>query len=455
MSTPPRIGILAGGGSLPREIAQSIAARGIPLHIVAIDGEADADFDPYPVTRVNWGEIGRIVKTFKDTGVTDLVIIGSVKRPDLGAIKPDAGFFKALATVLGLVLAGGDDKVLRGVIAFFERSGFRVVGPAQIAPELVIPPGNYTHVPVSEALLADAQRGFDVIALLGRFDIGQAAVVADGRIEAIEAAEGTDQMLARLAGMRRDAGLLPGAARGVLVKRTKPTQDDRIDLPAIGPATVMRAMEAGLAGVAVEAGRALLASRAEMLERAQAGGLVIVGAEIDRSSAAHAGARAARGRTLSGKGLAYLKARRNAAALAVTPLGAVSVPARVMRDAGVGLDVMGELSSFGGSRAVVVVRRHVLAVEMGEGVAAAMLRAAGLRQWGDRRLRRRAGVVVINAGRDCDGELIEIAERAGIAGLLVRLRRFTAGVPQEMIAAADKAGVFVAGIAADGEAGHV
>lgn len=454
MSTPPRIGILAGGGSLPREIADSVAARGVALHIVAIEGEADADFGPYPVTRVNWGEIGRIVKTFKDTGVTDLVIIGSVKRPDLGAIKPDVGFFKALVTVLGLVLAGGDDKVLRGVIAFFERSGFRVVGPAQIAPELVIPPGNFTRGPVPATLLVDAQRGFEIIALLGRFDIGQAAVVADGRIEAIEAAEGTDQMLARLAVMRRDAGL-SGRAHGVLVKRTKPTQEDRIDLPAIGPATVLRAVEAGLAGVAVEAGRALLANRAELLERAQASGVAIVGVEIDASSAAEAGARAARGRTFSARGLAYLKARRDAAALAVTQLGALSVPARVLRDAGVGLDVMQELASFGGSRAVVVVRGHVLAVEMGEGVAAAMRRAAGLRQWGDRRLRRRTGVVVIDAGRDCDSELVEIAGRAGFAGLLVRLRRFTAGVPQEVIAGADKAGVFIAGIAAEGEAGHV
>lgn len=455
MSTPPRIGILAGGGSLPREIADSVAARGVALHIVAIDGEADADFGPYPVTRVNWGEIGRIVKTFKDTGVTDLVIIGSVKRPDLGAIKPDVGFFKALATVLGLVLAGGDDKVLRGVIAFFERSGFRVVGPAQIAPELVIPPGNFTRGPVPATLLADAKRGFDIIALLGRFDIGQAAVVADGRIEAIEAAEGTDQMLARLAVMRRDAGLSPGAPHGVLVKRTKPTQEDRIDLPAIGPATVMRAVEAGLAGVAVEAGRALLANRSELLERAQASGLAIVGVEIDASSAAEAGARTARGRAISARGLAYLKARRDAAALAVTQLGAASVPARVLRDAGVGLDVMQALASFGGSRAVVVVRGHVLAVEMGEGVAVAMRRAAGLRQWGDRRLHRRSGVVVIDAGRDCDSELVEIARRAGFAGLIVRLRRFTAGVPQEVIAAGDKAGVFIAGIAAEGEAGNV
>ena len=453
MSTPRRIGILAGGGSLPREIADSITARGLPLHIIAIEGEADADFDPYPVTSVNWGEIGRIVKTLKAADVTDLVIIGAVKRPDLGAIKPDAGFFKALATVLGLVLAGGDDKVLRGVIAFFERSGFRVVGPAQIAPELVIAAGNFTRGPLPETLLADAQRGFDIIARLGRFDIGQAAVVADGRIEAIEAAEGTDQMLARLARMRRDAGMSPGASRGVLVKRTKPTQEDRIDLPAIGPATVIRAVEAGLAGVAVEAGRALLANRAELLQRAQSSGIVIVGCEIDRSSAAEAGARAARGRPLSARGLAYLKARRDAAALAVTPLGGVAAPIRILRDAGIGLEVMQELASCGGTRAVVV-RGHVLAIEMGEGVAEAMRRAAGLRQWGDRRLRRRAGVVVVDAGRDCDSELVEIAAQAGFAGLLVRLRRFTAGVPQETIAAADKAGVFIAGIAADGEAGH-
>lgn len=456
MSVARRIGILAGGGTLPREIADSVAARGIPLHIVALDGEADADFGPYPVTRVNWGEIGRMVETFKETGCTDLVIIGSVKRPDLATIKPDMGFVRALGTVAGLVLAGGDDSVLRGVIRFFERHHLRVVGPAEIAPELVIGAGTFTTAIDAPGLMLDAKAGFDIIAALGRFDIGQAAVVTAGRLEALEAAEGTDRMLERLASERRQRGHSPAHAMGVLVKRTKPAQDHRIDLPVIGPQTVVRAVECGLAGVAVEAGRVLAANRAELLARARASGLAIAGVELARTPGLSTGAGydgKARG-SWTGRMLHAWKQRRAAQRLDLKQLGRVACPARALRDVKIGMDVMAALAPMGGTRAVVVVRGHVLAVETGEGVALALNRAAGLRQWGDRRLRRRAGVVVIDAGRDCAPELIESVAHGRFAGLVVKLRRFTAGVPTDTIAASDKAGVFISGVGADAEAVH-
>ncbi len=444
-----RIGILAGGGTLPREIADSVAARGIPLHIVALDSEADADFGPYPVTRVNWGQIGRMVETFKETGCSDLVIIGSVTRPDLGTIKPDMGFVRALGTVAGLVLAGGDDSVLRGVIRFFEGHGFRVVGPAEIAPELVIGAGPFVPGLSQSAPIADdAARGFAIIQTLGRFDIGQAAVVNGGRLEALEAAEGTDRMLERLTMQRRADGRSGATAAGVLVKRTKPAQDHRIDLPVIGPQTVTRAVECGLAGVAVEAGRVLAAQREELLARAQASRLAIEGVAIAQGEALP-GTREGTRTSWTWRVLHGLKARRSARHLEIKPLGRQTVAARALRDVKTGLDVMAALQPMGGTRAVVVVRGHVLAVETGEGVARALARGAGLRQWGDKRLRRRAGVVVIDAGRDCAPDLIESVARGRFAGMVVKLRRFTAGVPGDTIAAADRAGVFIAGIGGD------
>lgn len=451
MSAARRIGILAGGGTLPREIADGVAARGIPLHIVALDGEANADFGPYPVTHVTWGEIGRMVSTFKETGCTDLIIIGSVRRPDLARIKPDLGFVRALATVAGLVLAGGDDSVLRGVIAFFEGRGFRVVGAAELAPELVVGAGDFTPSPSDPSVIRDAQTGFAIIAALGRFDIGQAAVVTGGRLEALEAAEGTDRMLQRLATQRRAQGRPQAESAGVLVKRTKPGQDTRIDLPAIGPQTIARALECGLGGIAVEAGRVLAASRGEMLARAQASGLSLTGIDLggDVGGVGMDGARA--NSSLSGRMLRAIKARRAARQLELRPVGRHAIPSYVFRDAKKGLEVMAALERFGGTRAVVVVRGHVLAVEAGEGVANALARAAGLRQWGEGRLRRRTGVVVIDAGRDCMPELIGRLEQGHFAGLVVRLRRFTAGVPSDTIAAADAAGIFIAGLSADGK----
>lgn len=442
MTAARRIGILAGGGSLPREVADSVAARGLPLHIVAIASEADADFGPYPLTRVGWGEIGRMVATLREAHCTDLVIIGAVKRPDLATIRPDLGFFRALATVGRLVLAGGDDRVLRGVIAFFEGKGLRVVGPARVAPELMIGAGAVTQKKPDAKLTADARLGFDVVGALGPFDIGQGAIVTDGVVEAIEGAEGTDRLLQRVAQQRRDRGIAPGTSRGVLVKRAKPGQDERVDLPVIGPATITRAVEAGLAGVIVEAGRVLAATRGELTLRAEASGLVVAGMEIARG--AEPAKRAKR------PGIIARLLRRGSAnqELDVKQIGKLAPPERTRRDIAKGHAVTQAMRQLGGSRAVVVVRGHVLAVETGEGVAAAIERAAGLRQWGDRRLKRRTGVVAMAGGRDCTAEAVTAVAGARFAGIVVGLERFKAGVAADAVAAADAAGLFIVGVGA-------
>jgi DUF1009 family protein len=302
----------------------------------------------------------------------------------------------------------------------------------------------------SASFLVDARKGFEIVAQLGRFDIGQAAVVTEGRLEALEAAEGTDRMLERLAAQRRARGQSLATAAGVLVKRTKPAQDNRIDLPVIGPQTVTRAVECGLAGVGVEAGRVLAADRNELISRAQASRIAIAGVELTRENAS---GRVDEPRRVSwtGRLLHALKARRSARQLDLKALGRRPVPARILRDVKTGLDAMDALRPMGGTRAVVVVRGHVLAVETGEGVSVALGRAAGLRQWGDRRLRRKAGAVVIDAGRNCAPKLIALVAEGRFAGLVVKLRRFTAGVPADTIAAADKAGVFIVGVSADAE----
>ena len=132
--------------------------------------------------------------------------------------------------------------------------------------------------------MVDIARGFDVVRALGPFDVGQAVVVTQGRLEAIEGAENTDAMLARLALQRRlpEGGV--GPRRGVLVKRPKPRQEMRVDMPAIGPGTVTRALEAGLRGVAVLAKGAIALGREELARSADAGGLFIEGA-VDRGVA--------------------------------------------------------------------------------------------------------------------------------------------------------------------------
>ena len=145
-----RISILAGGGRLPLMIAESIAARGLSVHIVAIEGEADPAIAGFPHTWVNWGEIGRMVDTLRGQGGEELVIAGAVRRPDLWKIRPDAGFFKSLPQIL-LLMAGGDDSVLTRVVRFFEKKGLRVRGAHEVAPDLLAGAGPIGSVEIGRA----------------------------------------------------------------------------------------------------------------------------------------------------------------------------------------------------------------------------------------------------------------------------------------------------------------
>ncbi|MGD9784956.1 MAG: LpxI family protein [Hyphomicrobiaceae bacterium] len=434
-----RIGILAGGGSLPREIADSVAARGLPVHVVALEGEADADFSPYPVTHVDWGQLGRMVEALKRNACTDLVIIGRVRRPDLGRIKPDLGFVRALGSVARILAAGGDDAVLRGVIRFFERAGLRVTSPADLAPELMVAAGPLVAPGLSEEALRDARLGFEAIAALSPYDIGQAVVVSGGRIEALEAAEGTDRMLTRVGDHRRRLGTIQGAVCGVLVKRAKTTQDRRIDLPAIGPHTVAGAIEAGLAGLAVEAGRVMVAARETTLERARLAKLAIDGIAITSPVVAAV----PRAKRISGR-LGRLVGRWRGEAPLLRKLGRHAPAPRIDRDARRAIEVLHALGERVDCTAVVVAHGHVLAVDCGEGALEVVKRAAGLRQWGDRRLRLRSGVVAIAGGRHILPDIVNAAADGGFAGIAVGLKRFAAGVGAESTATADARGVFIA-----------
>lgn len=428
----PPIGILAGGGSLPLEIATRLAARGVPCFLLLIEGEADADFSAFPAQPVNWGAIGAMIAQFKQAGCRQILFAGRVRRPDLTRIRPDLGFFLALPTVLRLIAAGGDDRVLRGVIGYFERHGLEVVGPADVAAELVAGEGPLGAARPDAQDAADAAMGFAIVRALGPLDIGQGAVVAEGRLEALEGAEGTDAMLRRTASRRR---LETRGAGGVLVKRSKPGQELRVDLPAIGPETIARASEAQLGGIAIEAGRTLLIDGAEIIRRADAAGLFVLGRVSEAQSS----------------GVATDAGRGGRPAIE----GARRLDRRALRDGRKGVAVLRALAPFAASRGAVVVRGHVLAVETGEGVPALLARAARLRQWGDRRWRRREGVAVLAGVEDVTVESIDAATAAGLRALLLVDAR--GGIDPELARRASLGGLSLCYVSpgASGEAGDV
>lgn len=415
-----RIGILAGGGRLPLMIAESVAARGDGVHIVAIEGEADPEVARFPHTWVNWGQIGRMVATLRAERATELVIAGGVRRPDLWRIRPDAGFFTGLPQIVRL-LAGGDDSVLSRVVRFFEGKGLTVRGVHEVAPDLLAGEGRMGALDLWAQDRADAELGFAVRQVLGRVDAGQAVAVAQGKVLAIEGAEGTDAMLGRVAGLpSREAS---GVRRGVLAKGPKPGQELRVDMPAIGPRTVEQAAAAGLAGVVVEAGAVLVLDRAEAIRGADTSGCALYGLQPVQSPASVPPAPS------TGRVIGRSRPSRREAGDIETGLAAVSA-----------------LAPLGTGAGVVVVRHYILAIEAAEGPLAMLERAAKLRQWGLRW--GKAGVMVRRAedARAEAGILEAILTRAAaqeLAGVAVVGTADALGPYEEAAGLADSHGLFL------------
>jgi UDP-2,3-diacylglucosamine hydrolase len=271
------VGLIAAGGVMPFAVADAMVARGVTPVLFALKGSCD----PKSVERFrhHWialGQVGRAVKLFRAEGCRDLLFIGSLVRPSLSEIRIDFGTLRALGQIWAS-FRGGDDHLLSGIGRIFERGGFRMVGIKDVAPDLLVPEGALTRVQPSQSTAADIEKGRDVLRALGPFDIGQAVVVIDGHVVAVEDIEGTDGLLARVARLREQRRIRAAIGRGVLVKTPKSGQDLRFDLPTIGPRTIEGIAAAGLAGVAVAAGETLIAEPQDMIATADRAGLFITG----------------------------------------------------------------------------------------------------------------------------------------------------------------------------------
>jgi DUF1009 family protein len=271
------LGIIAGGGEVPLIVAAAAQAEGREVMILGIAGEADPAIARHRHEIVRWGEIGRMFDLLRRAGVGDIVVCGAItRRPDFKSIRLDLGAIMSLPRILGIVV-GGDDTVLTGVIRFVEDKGFRIVGAHEIAPALVAPAGSIGRIAPPRGHAADAEAGYVAAVTLGRLDIGQAAVAIGGRVVGVEGVEGTDGLLKRVAELRAAGRLSWKGRSGVLVKAAKPQQDLRVDMPTIGPHTAEIARDAGLAGIAVEAGRVMIVGRAETEAVLDAAGMYLVG----------------------------------------------------------------------------------------------------------------------------------------------------------------------------------
>ena len=262
---------------MPFAVAGSLAARGISPVLFALRGACD----PVAVARfrhhwISVGQLGRATRLFRDEGCRDLIFIGSLVRPALSEIRLDFGTLRVLPHVMS-AFRGGDNHLLSGVGRILEQQGFRMVGIKDVAPDLLMPEGSITRAGPTDSASADIARGREVLDALGPFDIGQAAIVIEGHVVAVEDIEGTDGLLARVAQLRDAGRIRAKPARGVLVKAPKAGQDLRYDLPTIGPRTVEGAAKAQLAGIAVIAGNTIAADAQAMIGAADKAGLFIQG----------------------------------------------------------------------------------------------------------------------------------------------------------------------------------
>lgn len=267
---PGTLGIVAGSGPMPARLAAAAQAAGRRVFILGLEGHAEpASIAPYPHAIHRIGAGGQILASLREAGVDDLVLIGPVRRPSLLTLMPDAEGAKILGRI-GRAAFAGDDGLLAAVIRVFEEEGFRVRGAHEVMEELAAPEGVLGRHAPDSAAEADIVRGVAVARALGAADVGQAVVVQQGIVLGVEAVEGTDALIARCAGLRRD-----GPA-GVLVKLAKPGQEARADLPTIGPRTVEGAAAAGLRGIAIEAGMTLMPEREATVAAADRLGLFLV-----------------------------------------------------------------------------------------------------------------------------------------------------------------------------------
>ncbi len=267
---PRKLGLIAGGGILPRRLYESACYSGRDVFILALQEQAHPDWlHNLPHHWVRLGAVGEAIEQLKANGCQDVVMAGQVKRPGLLELRPDWRGARLLArTGAGLL---GDDGLLRAIRQELESEGFTVLGPQDVLGDLLMPAETLTQrVPTAEEL-QDIDRGLAILRHMGQLDIGQSVIVQQGLVLGVEAIEGTAALIQRCAAYAR-----PGRG-GVLVKISKPEQDKQLDTPAIGPDTIAQCQQAGLVGIALEAGGALLLEREQTLKRADAANLFITG----------------------------------------------------------------------------------------------------------------------------------------------------------------------------------
>ena len=266
----PKLAIIAGNGSIPFYLVEECENKGREYCLIVIDGHGKELSEKYkPDFIVSLSKMGKAIKFVKRLNIKDIVMVGGVERPSLRNIMPDLWTAKLLAKLNSSIT--GDDSILSSLTKALEKEGFNILAPENIIPSLLCPKGILGKIKPNKNNNKDIINGYKIAKLVGSNDIGQSIVIENGLVLAVEAAEGTDNMIKR-------SGLLKKEKKGgVLVKVIKPQQDKRIDRPVIGINTIEEVWSAGLAGIAIEYNEILIISFDEVIAYANKKGLFIAG----------------------------------------------------------------------------------------------------------------------------------------------------------------------------------
>lgn len=274
MSGP--VALICGEGRFPLVAAKAAQDSGREVFLLALKGIADASVENFPHVWLGVGQLGAALREIERRGARKICFIGGLGRPEFSELRPDWGAIRRIPEILRL-LKGGDDHALKGVIKLFEQEGLEVIGVETLAPQLVAAEGAMNKIAIPKDFAEDLAFGRACLSAMSAFDVGQGLVLHHRRIVALEAAEGTDAMLERVAHLRGLGRWRAKAPSGFLVKAPKLGQDLRVDLPAIGPKTIAAAQKAGLSGIAVEAHKVLVLDRAQVAAQAEQAGLFFYG----------------------------------------------------------------------------------------------------------------------------------------------------------------------------------
>ncbi|MEN3930787.1 UDP-2,3-diacylglucosamine diphosphatase LpxI [Microvirga sp. W0021] len=281
--TDAPIVILAGAGLLPATLAQRMRSDGQPFKMLAFRGFADKATTLQADQVRDLLDVRGILACLKEWTPSGVVMAGAVHRPRPSAL---LGSFSLLLNMNELkeIVIRGDDHLLKGAIALLEDNGFPVLGAHEIAPEIMSSEGVFTNRQPSDEEMHSIASGLQLLNTIAKFDIGQGLVIVNQHVLAIEGPEGTDKMIRRVGSLQKKrlfARTAPAIPNSVFIKTAKVQQDLRIDMPTIGPRTIIEAYKAGIRGVAIGAAKTLIVDKEKTIEEANRRNMFLIGVPVD------------------------------------------------------------------------------------------------------------------------------------------------------------------------------